>query len=106
MRWVPRQPRENPFSWLKWKVWLLEPVKVKVGFVWKIDPQKEKSLPLDAQASPTMATPTTEEAMASPAVRKMAGENAVDIDRVQGTGKGGRILKEDILNHMEAAPKV
>lgn len=39
-------------------------------------------------------------------MRKLANENAVDLRQVQGTGKDGRVLKEDILNHVEASPKV
>lgn len=57
----------------------------------------------------TSATPTTStegHVLAVPAVRKMANENAVDLRQVKGTGKDGRILKEDVLGHIEATPKV
>ncbi len=33
----------------------------------------------------------------SPLVRKIAAENGVDLSRVEGTGEGGRVTKEDIL---------
>ena len=39
--------------------------------------------------------------LATPAVRKMATEYNLDLSSVQGTGKNGRILKEDIINHVE-----
>jgi 2-oxoisovalerate dehydrogenase E2 component (dihydrolipoyl transacylase) len=34
----------------------------------------------------------------TPAVRKIAKENSIDLTTVQGTGPQGRILKEDVLN--------
>tara|TARA_B110001450_G_scaffold221302_1_gene217245 strand:+ start:294 stop:1580 length:1287 start_codon:yes stop_codon:yes gene_type:complete len=40
----------------------------------------------------------------SPAARKMAVEKKVDLSKVQGSGKNGVILKEDIMNLMGAKP--
>ena len=40
----------------------------------------------------------------SPAARKMAAEAKVDIDKIQGTGKNGVILKEDIMSLMGSKP--
>ena len=40
----------------------------------------------------------------SPAARKMAAEARVDIDKIQGTGKNGVILKEDIMSLMGSKP--
>jgi 2-oxoglutarate dehydrogenase E2 component (dihydrolipoamide succinyltransferase) len=39
----------------------------------------------------------------SPAVRKLVAEHDLDPSTVEGTGKDGRILKEDVLRHLEAA---
>lgn len=39
-----------------------------------------------------------QEVFATPAVRRIAKENQVDLRQVQGTGKDGRITKEDVLN--------
>jgi len=39
--------------------------------------------------------------LATPSVRKMAFENKVDLEKVAGSGKDGRILKEDIINFLE-----
>lgn len=39
--------------------------------------------------------------LATPSVRKMAMENKVDIALVQGSGKDGRILKEDVIRYMD-----
>jgi pyruvate dehydrogenase E2 component (dihydrolipoamide acetyltransferase) len=40
----------------------------------------------------------------SPVVRKIAAEHGVDIRQVPGTGISGRVTKQDILGHLEAAP--
>ena len=40
----------------------------------------------------------------SPAARKMANEANVNIDNIQGTGKNGVILKEDIMSLMGSKP--
>jgi len=41
----------------------------------------------------------------SPAVRKMVVENDIDIEKVQGSGKDGRILKGDLIDVMGVSPK-
>jgi len=38
----------------------------------------------------------------SPVVAKMAAEHRLDLSRVRGTGRGGRITKKDVLAHLEA----
>jgi 2-oxoglutarate dehydrogenase E2 component (dihydrolipoamide succinyltransferase) len=46
------------------------------------------------------STPTPSsnvDAYVTPIVRKLAAENGVDLSKVQGTGVGGRVRKEDIL---------
>lgn len=40
----------------------------------------------------------------NPAARKMAEENNVNTAAVAGSGKDGRVLKEDVANHLKAAP--
>ncbi len=37
----------------------------------------------------------------SPSVRRLLAEHGLEADRIQGTGKGGRITKEDVLAHLE-----
>ena len=41
----------------------------------------------------------------SPAVRKIVDEKKIDLSRVQGTGKEGRILKGDLINLMDQLPQ-
>ncbi|QUR93760.1 dihydrolipoamide acetyltransferase family protein [Macrococcoides canis] len=38
--------------------------------------------------------------IAMPSVRKLARDNGVNIKAVQGTGKNGRVLKDDVLSYM------
>ncbi|XP_069125946.1 lipoamide acyltransferase component of branched-chain alpha-keto acid dehydrogenase complex, mitochondrial-like [Argopecten irradians] len=45
--------------------------------------------------------------LATPAVRKIAMENSIKLSDVAGTGKDGRVLKEDIMRHIQGgAPPV
>ncbi len=54
--------------------------------------------PAAAESAPTEASGSdTEEKIASPAARKLANELGIDLQQVMGTGKDGRITKEDIV---------
>jgi len=44
------------------------------------------------------------DAILSPAARKLAEENDVDPSAVKGTGKDGRVTKEDVQNHISSKP--
>ncbi len=60
-----------------------------------------------AEVAPEVAAPSaTGEVIASPSARKLAEENGVDLASVSGTGKDGRITKEDVAaaNVPAAAP--
>jgi 2-oxoglutarate dehydrogenase E2 component (dihydrolipoamide succinyltransferase) len=60
----------------------------------------------------TPTTAATEKASAaaasvqplSPAVRKLVGENKVDVAAIAGTGKDGRVTKGDVLESLSKAP--
>ncbi|GAA6129703.1 2-oxoglutarate dehydrogenase complex dihydrolipoyllysine-residue succinyltransferase [Halopseudomonas sabulinigri] len=54
-----------------------------------------------AEAAPAAAE-STDEPMLSPAARKLAEENGLAAADISGTGKGGRVTKEDVLNAVEA----
>ena len=45
--------------------------------------------------------PAESDPILSPAAKKLIQENEIDADSVAGTGKGGRITKEDVVNHLE-----
>ena len=55
-----------------------------------------------AESAPAAAEATGEEPMLSPAARKLAEENGLVASEISGTGKGGRVTKEDVLNAVEA----
>lgn len=63
-----------------------------------------------AQAMPREAQPeaiTSPQVVAqelSPAVRKIVAEHQLDATLVSGTGRGGRITKEDVQRHLERTP--
>ncbi|SFP24154.1 dihydrolipoamide acetyltransferase family protein [Salibacterium halotolerans] len=40
----------------------------------------------------------------SPAVMRLAQENDIDLTRLQGSGRGGRITRKDVENHIASAP--
>ncbi|MBS1851318.1 MAG: 2-oxoglutarate dehydrogenase, E2 component, dihydrolipoamide succinyltransferase [Acidobacteria bacterium] len=74
-------------------------------------PEKKAAAPLKA-AEPAAAAPAApaheeedEHARSSPLVRKIAREHNVDLGKVLGTGLGGRITKQDILDFIEKGAK-
>jgi pyruvate dehydrogenase E2 component (dihydrolipoyllysine-residue acetyltransferase) len=67
-------------------------------------PAKKEVSPAPAAVPSAAPAPRAEEddhARSSPLVRKIARENSVDLARVSGTGLGGRITKQDILDFIE-----
>ncbi|MDA8781762.1 2-oxoglutarate dehydrogenase complex dihydrolipoyllysine-residue succinyltransferase [Porticoccaceae bacterium] len=64
-----------------------------------------------AAAAPTASAPAAKEeadiqvaeALVNPAAKKLADERGIDLSQVAGTGKGGRITKEDVVNFTPAA---
>ena len=64
-----------------------------------------------AAAAPTASAPAAKEeadiqvaeALVNPAAKKLAVERGIDLSQVAGTGKGGRITKEDVVNFTPAA---
>src|SRR4051794_31238599 len=71
----------------------------------------EAEAPSSAESPAPTAQPAEETAPAastngktfvSPVVAKIASEHGVDPSQVQGTGRGGRVTKKDILNFIES----
>lgn len=56
--------------------------------------------PSASAAAPTAAAAKTQPAV-MPAAQKIAEENKVDTAAIQGTGRGGRVTKEDVLGAMQ-----
>lgn len=60
--------------------------------------------PAAAAAPAQAAVPAAagDDAILSPAARKLAEENGIDPNSIAGTGKGGRVTKEDVVAAVEA----
>ena len=50
-------------------------------------------------------SPNTNKEILSPAVRKIVVENKIDLEKVRGSGKEGRILKGDLISMMGVNPE-
>ena len=79
------------------------------------DGQKVEKAPVKDEQAPEKATEKTEtvavadenkRVIAMPSVRKFAREHDVNIREVKGTGKNGRILKQDIENFLKGGGAV
>ncbi|MBX3489551.1 2-oxoglutarate dehydrogenase complex dihydrolipoyllysine-residue succinyltransferase [Parvibaculum sp.] len=76
-------------------------------------PAAKKEEPKKAEAKPELKPEPKSEAKAparpadaapSPAVRRVAAENDLDVSKVEGTGRGGRVTKEDAEAAAKAKP--
>ncbi len=60
-----------------------------------------------AVPAPAPGVPSVDELRrqrSSPVVRRIAAEHGVDIARIEGSGAGGRVTKQDILGFMDGTP--
>ena len=53
----------------------------------------------------SQSTPEPNDLLVNPAAKKLAVERGIDLSQVVGSGKGGRITKEDVVNFTPAQPK-
>nr|WP_010131886.1 2-oxoglutarate dehydrogenase complex dihydrolipoyllysine-residue succinyltransferase [Microbulbifer agarilyticus] len=56
-----------------------------------------EAAPAAEEAPAAEAPAAADEKIAMPSAKKMAAEKGVDLAGVEGTGKGGRVLKEDVM---------
>ena len=61
-----------------------------------------ESAPAQAQSAASYGSEAADEPMLSPAARKIAEENGLSVSAITGTGKGGRVTKEDVVAAVEA----
>jgi len=81
-----------------------EPSQVSEGSpATKAAPAAEPEAPVPEVVAEKPAS--TEEMLTNPAARKLAEENQIAIETIQGSGKGGRITKEDVLKAVAAIEK-
>jgi 2-oxoisovalerate dehydrogenase E2 component (dihydrolipoyl transacylase) len=64
-------------------------------------PQPQPQLDLEPATVAQLASAKSSKVLTTPAVRKMAREHSIDLSKISGSGKQGRILKEDILSYLQ-----
>lgn len=70
----------------------------------KSAPAEAASAPVAAPAPSVAAAATADTSNQMPAARKMIADQGLNAEEIAGTGRGGRITKEDVLGH-QSAPK-
>jgi 2-oxoglutarate dehydrogenase E2 component (dihydrolipoamide succinyltransferase) len=91
--------------------WICEPGEVpeSTAPATKTAVPDEKPKPAAAVVAAETESPTVVKEYSghlSPLVKKLAAENKVDLNLLRGTGKDGRITKEDVLNYLESGETV
>ncbi len=67
-------------------------------------PETPQETPPPAPAEPAPEAPAVnvKPSALSPAVRRLVQESGVDPSRIEGTGRGGRLIKQDVLDFLKA----
>ena len=76
-----------------------------VGVVGELEEAPEEAAAVVAKVVPMKPAFVSEHALATPAVRALARELGVDINKVQGTGSEGRVLEKDVRQAAEGKAK-
>ena len=66
-----------------------------------VQSKKETSKPDKEEKSSPSEVNVTRDVDATPAVRKLAREEGVNISRIEGSGRGGKVTREDVLEFKE-----
>ncbi len=101
---ILKEPEEEPFKLFKEKKEESIPLKLEE----ELKPKEEEALVLEdfheeKKVKENKKTKSQKPSV-SPAARKMAAENKVDLNKIEGSGKHGVILKEDIMSLMGSKP--
>lgn len=64
------------------------------------EPSSKTNEEVLVSSQPTQSELVYDKVLTTPAVRKIAKENSVDLKKVHATGRDGRVLKEDILAYL------
>ena len=78
--------------------------KFKEGAAGDSKPAEGKKEEAPKEEAPKEEAAASGDAILSPAARKLADENNVDPNSVKGTGKDGRVTKEDVQSHIDNKP--
>jgi pyruvate dehydrogenase E2 component (dihydrolipoamide acetyltransferase) len=81
------------------------PKPKSVGVVGELEEAPEEAPSIVAKAEPVKTPLVSEHALATPAVRALAKELGVDINKVKGTGPEGRVLEKDVRQFAEGKEK-
>jgi 2-oxoglutarate dehydrogenase E1 component len=57
--------------------------------------------PTPAAGIATATPPAPSDTPSTPVARRVAAAHGIDLDQVSGSGTGGKVLKEDVLSHIE-----
>src|SRR6266852_5636345 len=67
--------------------------------------EKPTSAPKESPKTDVTQPAVRAEAPLSPAARRLVEESGTSIEQITGTGRGGRITKEDVLSHLQGGPE-
>ncbi len=81
------------------------PKPKSVGVVGELEEAPEEAPTVTTKVEPVKTALVSEHALATPAVRALARELSVDINKVQGTGPEGRVLEKDVKQFAEGKEK-
>lgn len=73
----------------------------EAGTVTKEKIQQSESTPAERHSAAITTEDSTTNDNLSPSVRRLLAENNIDVEKVKGTGVGGRITREDIDNYLK-----